>query len=499
MSHRGRRDPKRILCPSLQPHRGAFDHFFMKLRPFQREFVAGVLRPGTKRAALSIPRGNGKSWLAGCLGADALVPGGALFEAGAENVLLSGSFDQARYVFRFTKGFLGEAGYSYLDSTNKLAIRHKATGTRLLVRSSRAKGAFGIVGARIVIADEPGSFDTIAGEMMNDALDTAIGKPGTDLKIVYIGTLSPSRGGWWHDLIADGSNGSTFVQALQGDLKKWDQWAEIRRVNPLVEISAEFRKTLLEERDKARRDSRLRARFCSYRLNRPTGDESSMLLTVEDFEAMTKRPVPPREGQPAIALDLGGSRAWSAAVALYRNGRVECRAVSPGLPGLGAQEERDNVPRGTYQKLADQGVLLPAAGLRVPPAKLIVTLIKDTWGQPSSLICDRFRIDELYDAGVPCQVIPRVSRWSEASFDIRALRSKVKDGPFAVSPCSRSLLAASLAVCVVKNDDQGSTRLVKRDTNNTARDDVAAAFVLAAGLFERTSGAPGLTISRTPF
>ena len=162
----------------------------MKLRPFQREFVAGVLRPGTKRAALSIPRGNGKSGLAGCLGADALAPGGALFEAGAENVLLSGSFDQARYVFRFAKNFLGEAGYSYLDSTNKLAIRHKATGTRLLVRSSRAKGAFGIVGARIVIADEPGSFDTIAGQMMADALDTAIGKPGTDLKVIYIGTLA---------------------------------------------------------------------------------------------------------------------------------------------------------------------------------------------------------------------------------------------------------------------------------------------------------------------
>ena len=57
----------------------------------------------------------------------------------------------------------GEDGYSYLDSTNKLAIRHKATGTRLLVRSSRAKGAFGIVGAKLVVCDEPGSFDTIAG------------------------------------------------------------------------------------------------------------------------------------------------------------------------------------------------------------------------------------------------------------------------------------------------------------------------------------------------
>ena len=61
---------------------------------------------------------------------------------------------------------------------------------------------------------------------------------------------------------------------------------------------------------------------------------------------------------------------------------------------------------------------------------------------------------------------------------------------------SRSLLAASLAVAAVKNDDQGSTRLVKRDTNNTARDDVAAAFVLAAGLFERTSGDDAFSVTR---
>ena len=430
----------------------------MKLRPFQREFVAGVLQPGITRAALSVPRGNGKSWLAGCLAADSLTPGGALFEAGAENVLLSGSFDQARYVYRFAKGFLGEAGYSYLDSTNKLAIRHKATGTRLLVRSSRARGAFGLVGARIAVVDEPGCFDTIGGQMMADALDTAIGKPGTDLKIVYIGTLAPATSGWWHDLIAEGSGGSTYVKSLTGDVKRWSEWSEIRRVNPLVEISGEFRKALLEERDKARRDSRLKARFCSYRLNSPMGDASTVLLTVGDFAMMTQRATPPREGLPIVAIDLGGSRAWSAAVALYPNGRIEARALAPGIPSISDQEQRDRVASNTYQRLKDQGTLHVADGLRVPKPAQLVELITSTWGQPSSLICDRFRLDELRDAGLPCPVTPRVSRWSEASFDIRALRSHVADGPFSVAECSRSILAASLAVAMVKNDDQRRQR-----------------------------------------
>ena len=474
----------------------------MKLRPFQQKFIRGAFAPGVDTAVLSLPRGNGKSWLAGHLLARALTPGDPMHEPGKEYLLVASSLEQARITYHFVReALVGTAKeYRWLDSSTRVGILHKSTRTRLRVLSSKAKSAFGLVGSPLLIFDEPGALEIVGGQLLADAVQTAQGKPGSSLRVVFIGTLAPSTaGGWWHDLVAAGSNRSTYVQALRGDPEKWDKWGEIRRCNPLTAISPEFRAKLLDERDKARRDPRLKARFQSYRLNAPTGDESTMLLTVSDFADMTKRAVPPREGLPIIALDLRGSRAWSAALALYRNGRVEARAVAPGIPDLGAQEERDRVPRGTYSRLADQGVLIQAAGLRVPPAKALMGLISETWGEPSELICDRFRVDELRDAGVPCAVQSRVSRWSEASFDIRALRSHTKDGPFAVAECSRSLLAASLAVAMVKNDDQGSTRLVKKDTNNTARDDVAAAFVLAAGLFERTSGVQGLTISRTPF
>ena len=48
------------------------------------------------------------------------------------------------------------------------------------------------------------------------------------MRVIYIGTLAPATSGWWHDLVADGSHGSTYVQALQGDPAKWDHiWAEI--------------------------------------------------------------------------------------------------------------------------------------------------------------------------------------------------------------------------------------------------------------------------------
>ena len=88
--------------------------------------------------------------------------------------------------------------------------------------------------------------------------------------------------------------------------------------------------------------------------------------------------------------------------------------------------------------------------------------------------------------------MPRVTRWSDASADIRALRKLVKDGPLSVPEDSRALLTASLAAAMVNNDDQGSTRLVKRGSKNQARDDVSAVLVLAAGAWERTPKPPRL-------
>ena len=352
---------------------------------------------------------------------------------------------------------------------------------------SNGRTAFGLVGCPWAICDEPGSWEINGGTLLHDAIETAKGKPGSPLRALYIGTLAPATTGWWHDLVNDGTNHTTYVQALRGDPQKWDQWSEIQRCNPLTAISLAFRKKLLQERDAARVDSRLKARFLSYRLNVPTGDESSMLLAVEDWERVAARPVPPREGRPICAYDLGGGRSWSAAVAMWRNGRMEAVALAPGLPDLAEQERRDRVPAGTYRRLAETGALHVAKGLRVQPPAQLHAAVLAAWGQPASILCDRFRLAELADCLNGTPLVPRVTRWSEASEDIRALRKLAADGPLACEESSRLLVAASLSAAMVKNDDQGSVRLVKRGSNNTARDDVAAALTLAAGAFFRSS------------
>ena len=254
----------------------------------------------------------------------------------------------------------------------------------------------------------------------------------------------------------------------------------------------------MRERDEAREDSRLKARFLSYRLNLPTADEAETLLTVEDWQRCLARPVPARQGRPIVAYDLGAGRAWSAATAIWQNGRTEALAVCPGIPPVSEQERRDRVPAGTYSRLVQEGVLRVAEGLRVQPVYMLHDAVMAEWGRPEAIYADRFRLPELRDAvhGVP--LVERVTRWSEASEDIRALRKVAKDGPLSCAPESALLISASLASAMVKNDDQGSVRLVKRGTNNTGRDDVAAALTLAAGAFARSHGEdcpPGMAVS----
>ena len=84
----------------------------------------------------------------------------------------------------------------------------------------------GLVSVPLVIADEPGAWQLRDGELLWDAITTAMGKPDSSLRCVLIGTLAPmgQPGHWWHELVAGGSRGSTYVMALQADAELWDQW-----------------------------------------------------------------------------------------------------------------------------------------------------------------------------------------------------------------------------------------------------------------------------------
>ena len=332
-----------------QSEGGAFQckRGIMRLRKFQSEFLKHALAPGVDTAALCTPRGNGKSFLAAHILTRCLTPGDSLHQPGKEYVSVAGSIEQARLVYSFIRADLEPSGqFSWIDSTTRLGATHRPTNTKLRIISSNGKTAMGLVNVPLVVADEPGSWEINGGNLMWDALTGAQGKAGSPLKIIIIGTLAPAATGaghWWWDLIHDGTHHSTYVMSLAGDSATWDKWSTIRRCNPLTAISKEFTHKLLEERDAARGDVRLKARFMSYRLNIPAASESDVLLTVDDWERVVGRETPERKGRPIVGVDLGGGRAWSAATALWPSGRLEALAVAPGLPSLDEQERKDRV------------------------------------------------------------------------------------------------------------------------------------------------------------
>ena len=422
-----------------------------------------------------------------------MTPGDSLFREGTETILCAASLEQCRPVFGFVRAALEATGgrYRFSDSGTRISAVHLPTNTRLRALGSNGRTAMGFVRVPLVNADEPGAWETAGGRLLFDAIQTAQGKPGSPLRALYIGTIAPSRAGWWADMVtAREQPPDRHITLLQGDPKRWKEWREIRRCNPLTAVSEEFRRKLLRERDEALRDPGAKARFLSYRLNLPTADESEVLLTVEDWQRVCARPVPPPFGRPLVAVDLGGGRSWSAAVAIWESGRAEALAVAPGLPDLGEQERRDRVDAGTYRALAEAGLLRVAEGLRVQPPGELWRAVLDAWGRPVRLLCDRFRAPELADAvsgAVPIEA--RVSRWSEAAADVRALRKLAADGPLSCEAESRAIVAHSLGRATVKSDEQGSTRLVK-PKNNESRDDVAAALLLAAGAWKRANARP---------
>ena len=451
----------------------------MELLRFQRRFLAEAFAPGVEIAALSLPRGNGKSSLAARVLARALTPGDDLFVEGSDNKLIAGSFTQARVVFRLVRAALGEEAFKFEDSNQSIKCLHRATRTGLRVHGANHRTLLGFLGVRILVVDEPAS----VSDAMWDSIVTSCGK--TKTLILCVGTLSPAVSPhWWQSLVARGSVPGVHVTCVQGDRKTWDRWTTIRKANPLASVNPILRATLLRERDEAKRDDRLRSRFLSYRLNLPSGDEDTDLIATHEWERMISRPVPERDGGAVLAIDLGASRSWSAATVMWRNGRTECYASVPGVPSLADQERRDGLPPGILSELVEKGVVGVAHGLRMADIDVLLDQLPDV--EYEAAIADRFALATVEDA-LALRGFPEpefvVNQWSTATTAIAAFRQAVLDGPMALSAEGRLLATLSVSHARVMPDTSGSLKMRKAHRRN--RDDVAQSLVLAAMVIAR--------------
>lgn len=454
-----------------------------RLLPIHERWLRDTWTPGVEVSALSLPRGNAKSATVGRLLALTMTPGSCLWRDGLETVVVAASLRQARITWGFMKAALGDLGeYRTQDSDQRIGITHKATGQVAFCISSSGKGAMGLSQFSTIYFDEPAALDVRNGALLYDAVRTSLGKIEGQ-RLVLAGTRAPAEPeGWWPNLLDGGSGPGVHVTTLSAPMSApWDQWSTIRKVNPVAERHGPLRRTILRERDEALRNPTMRRPFEAFRLNRQIDTAEDVLIEASDWERVERREVQPRAGRPVVGLDLGSERSWSAAWCLWPNGRSECYAVCPGVPGLDERERQDAQPRGLYRRLEADGVLVVESGKRVSSPATLIALLEGRGIRPEVAYHDVHLKGELRDCVAGrFPLVDRVPLWKQSTEDIAAFRKLTKDGPLSIAPECRALARVSLSQAAVEVNKWGGASIIKKK-HGRSRDDVAVAATLAAG------------------
>ena len=359
------------------------------------------------------------------------------------------------------------------------------------VISSDSRRALGLgANVRIVIADEPGAWGPTMGRRLWDAIVTALGKRRTT--VVAVGTLAPApltgQASWWPSFVASGSGDGRHVALLQADPDKWRDFDEVLRVNPVAAINPHLRRTLAREHAAALASERAARTFRQFRLNLP-GDpvDTQPLITPSEWARVCARPIPECEGKPVVGVDLGGSRSWSAAAAIWPSGRIEAWALAPGVPPLFEQEREDQVPEGAYLELARAGGVRVDEGQNVPS---VDRLLARVWPwEPAVLVCDPYRAAELQAVvSGRVRIVERAKAGAESTSNVQALRARLLDSDAGVTEASRAVLGAAFEQTSLVVETSGVTKVTKARAKRS-RDDAAAALLLAAGELARRPAA----------
>ena len=191
---------------------------------------------------------------------------------------------------------------------------------------------------------------------MWSALKTSMGKiPGA--RAVALGTRPEDETHFFNRLL-DG--GAGFIKQY-GVSENADPFNERNwhRANPSLRYFPDLLQTYREEAAEARKDENELQSFKGLRLNMGVSDvieawllEASSWKRIEDTEAHP-------EGEYLLGLDLGGSRALSAASGFFENGCLESFGCFPENPSLLERGMSDGIGD-LYERSFKEGHLIQA-------------------------------------------------------------------------------------------------------------------------------------------
>ena len=412
---------------------GDHDGGRFKVLAWERRFILGAFGADGD-SALSVGRGNGKSCLVSGLACCVVDPSGPLHGNRRHVDVFASSFGQSLTIFEDALRFLGdrhELGdrktWKKHNSVNHALLEHKPTGARLTCHGCDPARAHGLR-SYLALLDEPAQWQASLRDRMYAAIRTGLGKV-PDSRLIALGTRPASADHWFAKMLSNGTYHQTYAAKKTDSpffLRTW------KKANPSLDHLPSLRKQIEREAKDAKGDGDLLAAFKSLRLNLGTSEINEAFLLEPDVwlglegDANTSGPF-------VLSFDLGTSEAMSCASAYFLNTRaLDCVACWPELPSLEEREKKDATEEGLYRKMYERGEII-IAGRRVTDTGALVREAISRWGQPSAIVADRYKINELTQVleaeRVPvCNLIPRGQGFRDGSEDCRYFKKACLSG-----------------------------------------------------------------------
>jgi phage terminase large subunit-like protein len=460
----------------------------MRLRPWQREIIAGIYEPDVRRVIISLARKNGKTALVAMLVLAHLI--GPEARRNAQIFSAAQSREQASIVFALAAKMVRMS--PVLHTPENVVVRDSAkelysplTGVRYKALSADATTAYGLSPV-LAIHDELGQVEGPRSELY-DALETAMGAQEAPLSIV-ISTQAPTDADLLSRLIdrakTEGNPRTRlFLYASEPDDDPFEE-ATWRKANPALGDFCSLAE-MRDLADEARALPTQEAAFRNLNLNQRISAEGHFISPAVwalnagemDLEVFANSPV-------YVGVDLSATQDLTAIVAVAI-GDDGVHHVKPWffLPGQGlrARAERDRVE---YDTWARQGYLIPIPDSRTIDEDFIAAKIAPLLSRLDvrAVAYDRWQFESLRKAFLRVDYEPPFLEDFGQGFKtmtpaLKALETVLLEGR--ARHGNHPVLTMCASNVRVTSDDAGNRRLTKR--RSTGRIDGMVAFAMAEG------------------
>ena len=470
-----------------------------ELQDWQREFLLKSYRPGCGESTLSTARKNGKSTLLGALICYFLSRHG--LRTGWRGIAVSVGGPQAQQLFQDTHELMTASSlYSILDEdTETPLLRSMRTSPGRFVVDSRSaefrmmtsnRDASGVgASADLVLLDEIGAYPEGSRSLVRNMETSTSARGGRTIAISVEGVANGFMADRYRRWKSDPARFHYRRYAAPEECTLDDE-AAWRAANPglgsiksLDYMRAESFKALMTPGDQPS--------FRNLELNQRVSELNDLLCTPDDWMRIETTALPARDGPLIVGIDLGGARAFSAAVAVWPvTGRVEGLQAIGGLPSLIDRGRSDGVDN-RYLRMRDEGILHVIEDSELVEHTEFIGLIEDRFGIPDICLADEYRRAEFVAAlratGAiatwPNVQLRRMGAGPSGGEDLRALQRAIVRRDISVFGPSVAWTSAIAETAVRYHPTTRAPSIKPR--RSTARIDLIAAATLALGAMSR--------------